>query len=208
MNARFPRSIAWSKADPFGAELVEVRLEHDGLAASGVALGSAPLPYRLDYTLETVPPFVTARLVVKSRGDAWARSLDLRRASSGAWEETWNEEGRPGVPLRRERTDLAALSGALDVDLGLSPLFNTMPVLRHGLLQAGDGSVDLVMAWVSVPDLSVHRSLQRYAFVRHLDGGRSVIRFESIASDGIVTDITYDADGFVVDYPGIATRMR
>ena len=63
------------------------------------------------------------------------------------------------------------------------------------------------MAWVSVPDLSVHRSPQRYTFLRGLDDGRSVVRFESVASDGFKADITYDTDGLVVDYPGIATRI-
>jgi uncharacterized protein len=206
MDPCSPRAITWSKADPFGAEFVEVRLGRDELGARGVALGSAPLPYRLDYTFETVSNFVTARLVVSARGDGWARSLDLRRTGSGDWEETWEEGGVPHVPLQRSTTDVAALSGALDIDLGLSPFFNTMPVLRHGLLRGGK-SIDFVIAWVSVPDLGVHRSLQRYSFVRETGDKRSVVRFESLATDGFVADITYDAEGFVVDYPGIGTRL-
>ncbi len=47
------RSIAWSKAEPFGAEFVEVVIESDLLTAQGVAIGSAPTPYRLDYELAT-----------------------------------------------------------------------------------------------------------------------------------------------------------
>lgn len=199
------RSIAWSKADPFGAEFVEVRLGRDELSAAGVALGSAPVPYRLDYTFETTRAFVTARLRVTARGDRWVRALDLRRTDSGAWEATWEEDGvfpvGPG-----ETSEVAALSDALDVDLGLSPFFNTMPVLRHGLHRSG-GSVDFVMAWVSVPDFAVHRSPQRYSFVRAIDDERSVVRFESTAGDGFAADVTYDAVGFVVDYPGIGTRM-
>jgi uncharacterized protein len=81
-----------------------------------------------------------------------------------------------------------------------------MPVLRHGLHRSG-GSVDFVMAWVSVPDLAVHRSPQRYSFVRAIDDQRSVVRFESTSGDGFVADIVYDAAGLVVEYPGIGTRM-
>jgi hypothetical protein len=199
------RSIAWSKADPFGAEFVEVRLARDELSAVGVALGSAPAPYRLDYTFETTSAFVSARLHVTARGDRWVRALDLRRTDSGAWEATWEEDGvcpvGPGAT-----SEIAALSDALDVDLGLSPFFNTMPVLRHGLHRSG-GSVDFVMAWVSVPDLEVHRSRQRYSFVRVIDDQRSVVRFESTSGDGFVADIVYDADGLVVDYPGIGRRI-
>ncbi len=201
------RSLGWSKAEPFGAEFVEAEIESDLLAARGVAIGSAPALYRLDYELATGPGFVTTRLAVTAHGDGWMRSLDLRRAPSGVWEETWKETGVCGALGPRPPTDLNGLAGAIDVDLGLSPLLNTPPVLRHDLLRS-EGSVDLAMAWVSVPDLAVHRSPQRYSFVRTLDEQRSVVRFESLADDGFKADITYDADGFVLDYPGIGTRIR
>jgi hypothetical protein len=201
------RRVGWSKAEPFGAEFAEVQIESDRLTARGVAIGSTPALYRLDYELETGPRFVTVRLVVTARGDGWMRSLDLRRAPSGVWQETWKEDGDCRVVGSRVATDLDGLAGALDVDLGLSPLLNTPPVLRHGLLR-GAGSVDFVMAWVSVPDLAVHRSPQRYSFVRATDDERSVVRFESLTDDGFEADITYDAEGFVLDYPGIGTRIR
>ena len=82
----------------------------------------------------------------------------------------------------RGPTDFDGLAGALDVDLGLSPLLNTPPVLRDGVLRDG-GNVDFVMAWVSVPGLTVHRSPQRYSFVRTIDDGRSVVRFDSLADE-------------------------
>jgi hypothetical protein len=201
------RRVGWSKAEPFGAEFAEVEIESDRVTASGVAVGSAPALYRLDYELETSPGFVTVRLVVTARGDGWLRSLDLRRAPSGIWAETWREDGMCRGLGARGPTDLDGLAGALDVDLGLSPLLNTPPVLRHGLLR-GPGTVDFVMAWVSVPDLAVHRSPQRYSFVRTIDDERSVVRFESLGADGFEAEITYDADGFVLDYPGIGKRIR
>jgi hypothetical protein len=200
------RSVAWSKRDPFGAEYVEVELGADRIAAHGTAIGSAPLAYRLDYELETTSGFVTTRLVVTARGDGWTRTLDLRRGSSGAWEERWNEMGASRAFGPRPTADLGALAGALDVDLGLSPLFNTPPVLRHGLLRAA-GSVDYVMAWVSVPDLVVHRSPQRYTFIRSIDRERAIVRFESLGEDAFTADLTYDNEGLVLDYPGIGTRL-
>jgi len=57
--------------------------------------------------------------------------------------------------------DLDACRRALDPDLGLSPLFNSMPVLRHGLHQ-GPATADFLMVWISVPNLSLHASAQRY----------------------------------------------
>ena len=41
-------AVAWSKKAPFGAEYAEVSLSSDALSASGIAIGSEPLPYRLD----------------------------------------------------------------------------------------------------------------------------------------------------------------
>ena len=206
MDLRSSRCIAWSKAEPFGAEFAEVHFGGDVLTARGVAIGSAPYPYRLDYDLEMASSFVTTRLLVTARGEGWTRALDLRRAPSGVWEETWSENGANRFLQARKATDLGALAGALDVDLGLSPLLNTPPVLRHGLSRRG-GSMDFVMAWVSVPDLTVHRSPQRYSFLRTIDDKRSLVRFESLAEDGFKADITYDAEGFVLDYPGIGTRI-
>jgi hypothetical protein len=199
--------VGWSKAEPFGAEFAVAQIDGDRLAAQGVAIGSTPAVYRLDYELETGPRFVTVRFTVTARGDGWMRSLDLRRGPSGTWEETWKEDGVCRVLGLRGATDLDGLAGALDVDLGLSPLLNTPPVLRHGLLR-GNGAVDFVMAWVSVPDLAVHRSPQRYSFVRTIDNARCGVRFESLGDDGFEADITYDADGFVLDYPKIGRRIR
>jgi hypothetical protein len=81
-----------------------------------VALGSTPLPYRLDYTFETVSDFVTARLVVSARGEGWARSLDLLRMGIRRLGRDVGDDGISCVPLRGASTDLAARSGALDVD--------------------------------------------------------------------------------------------
>ena len=62
------------------------------------------------------------------------------------------------------------------------------------------------MAWISVPDLSVHESGQRYTFIR-AEGAYSVIRYEATDSD-FAADITFDRDGLVVEYPGIGSRIQ
>lgn len=195
-------SVAWVKDDPVGVEFAEVQIGDDQLAAAGVAIGSGPAPYRLDYRLETEAGFVTSRLRVASRGQGWRRTLDLRRSVSGAWEAERVAEGQALPETPGDEPGL--LAGALDCDLGFSPLTNSMPVLRHGLL-AGGGPVELLMAWVSVPELGVYRSRQRYSFVR-ADAGRTLIRYEAV--DGTFTaDISFDARGLVLDYPGIGRRL-
>nr|WP_238431772.1 putative glycolipid-binding domain-containing protein [Streptomyces cavernae] len=82
----------------------------------------------------------------------------------------------------------------------MCPLTNTMPVLRHSLHRT-PGERDFLMAWVSVPDLTVSPSPQRYT---HLAPHR--VRFTSLDSD-FRSDLTFDPDGLVVDYPGLAHRL-
>ncbi len=199
------RTVAWSKDDPVGAEIASVALLPDRMQASGVAIGSDPEPYRLDYQLETREGFVTARVLVTARGDGWSRRLELTRSGAAGWNADVSQEG--DISLPEAGGDLTGLAEALDPDLGLSPLFNTMPVLRHRIHD--DGAAEFLMVWISVPDLSLHPSPQRYSHLETRAGGERLIRFEAVGDgDDFVADLIYDADGLVVDYPGIATRIR
>jgi hypothetical protein len=194
------RAVAWVKEDPFGVEFVEVRLSGDRLSARGTAIGTEPVPYRLDYRLVTGLRFATSRLRVAACGEGWRRTLDLRRQPSAAWTVSYEADGESVPPP----IDREGLSAALDCDLGLSPLTNSMPVLRHDLLRGG-GPIDFRVAWISVPDLAVHLEVQRYRFIRY-DGDESVIRFET-ADGSFAADLTFDPDGLVRDYPGLARRL-
>ena len=196
------RAVGWVKDDPFGVEFAEISLASDRLSATGVAVGTSPVAYRLDYELETTAGFVTSRLRVWSRGQGWHRALELRRDATGRWELEAEQEGELDLPA--SGGDPAALADALDCDLGLSPVTNLMPILRHNLLSGG-GPVELTAAWVSVPDLRVRADGQRYS---HLRSGPShhLLRYE--ATDGSFSaEITVDSVGIVVDYPSIARQL-
>jgi uncharacterized protein len=180
------RALAWSGVEEWLAEHARVELTSDGLLARGVQLGAAPEPYRLDYHLDVPHGWITRRLEVEASGHGWRRAIVLERDFAGAWT----------VDGRRD----AELDGALDCDLAFSPLTNAMPILRHGLHEGG-GSHDFAMAWVSVPDLQVHRSLQRYEHVRP-----GVVRYVAVDGD-FTAELELDADGLVVRYPRLAERV-
>lgn len=201
MNGR-RRAVGWVKDDPFGVEYADIELSADRLRAEGVAIGTRPVPYRLDYCVETAAGFATSLLRVTSRGERWRRTLDLRHDGAGVWALSAGEDG--DVELAPAGGDPTRLAGALDCDLGLSPVTNLMPLLRHELLSGG-GPVELITAWVSVPDLGVRRDGQRYSHIRR-GPDHDVVRYE--ATDGsFAADITVDRDGIVIDYPGIARRL-
>jgi hypothetical protein len=190
----------WAKDDPFGTELAEITLGDGALTARSFAIGSDPEPYRLDLELTTGEGYVTSRLVLDSAGAGWSRHLVLERSAAGVWSCTTVAHG--GSHLGAPGGDMAVLAEALDCDVGLSPLTNTMPVLRHRLHER-DGTVDFVMAWVAVPGLQVTASRQRYHFVAR-DGDRRVVHFSDPTFEA---DIDFDQNGIVADYPGIARRV-
>lgn len=193
----------WAKEEPFpGSELADVTVGEDSLSAKGIAIGTNPVPYRLEYELTTTEGFVTDRLVVRTEGKDWSRELDLRRLSSGDWTWEAGSEGDADLPWMGESRRGA--EGALDSDLGLSPLTNSMPILRHRLHEGG-GPIDFLMAWVSVPDLAVHPSRQRYTFLRQESATR-IVRYES-RGGSFVADLRVDDDGLVIDYPALARRI-
>ncbi|WP_217207952.1 putative glycolipid-binding domain-containing protein [Streptomyces sp. AC550_RSS872] len=178
------RVITWEVSESEGIETAWVDFDDDALRGRGRAVGTVPEPYWISYELDTAEAFVTRRLRVTVESAGGVRRLDLRHDGAGRW--TVDGEHLPGV------------DGALDCDLGLCPLTNTMPILRHRLHLAS-GEREFLMAWVSVPDLAVLPARQTYT---HL--GRHRIRF---VSDDFRRDITFDEEGFVVEYPGLATQL-
>jgi len=199
------RLLAWIGPEPHRVDVAAVRLGSDHLSAHGT---STARDHTTEYRLHTDTGWVTRRLEVRTRGDGWTRTLLLERSADGTWSAHRAVEGT----ARTDEDDdarLPDLTGALDCDLGLCPLTNTMPVLRHDLVRrAHEGartSVNLIMAWVSVPDLTVHASSQTYSPLHPVDpGGGAVLGF---SSEGFATVIEVDADGLVVAYPGIALRI-
>jgi hypothetical protein len=180
------RLLVWRGVEEWLAESAEVQLGERGLTAAGTQLGEEPRPYRLDYELTTRDRWVTESLMLEARDSAGARRLELRREPDGGW--------------RANGEAVVAVNGALDCDLQFSPLTNAMPILRDRLLGGGEPK-EYLMAWVSVPDLTVTPSPQRYEPIdaRH-------VRFVSLDSD-FKADLELDEDGLVMYYPRLAERV-
>jgi uncharacterized protein len=193
------QTVIWRGLDGFRAEYCDVSLYADRLLARGIQIGVDPQPYRVQYALDTASGFDTARLTVDAQGEGWSRRLDLIRDSRAGWHVTADGQGTDELP--DPGCEPADIAEARDCDLGFSPLTNSMPVLREGL-RDGRGPVDLIMAWVSVPDLRVIRSEQRY---EPIDERR--VRYVGRHRD-FVGELELDDDGLVVVYPGLAERVE
>ncbi len=197
------RLVVWSGLDSWRAEVAALDLEGDAVVATGTQIGIDPLAYRLDYRLRAGPAFITQTLAVDVAGESWSRRVRLVRHPDGSWSCECEEEGEVGLP--RPGGDVDVVRGALDCDLARSPLTNLMPVRRHRLHEQ-PGEADFLMAWVSVPDLGLHPSEQRYEHVRR-DDDRAVVRYVGRHRD-FVGDLVFDQDGIVEVYPDLARRVR
>jgi hypothetical protein len=169
--------VEWNGVGSPSVEHLDLVQSPDGYRARSIVdLG----PERIEYAVDLAPDWTFAALVLRSsRG----RRLDIAR-HDGAW--TVDTEPRPD------------LDEAVDIDLSFSPFTNTLPVRR---LSLADGeSADIVTAYVEAGSFRVSADPQRYT---RLAVDR--YRYESRDSD-FVAELTVDADGLVIDYPGLFTR--
>jgi hypothetical protein len=196
-----PRALMWTRTDTPGAEHVVFDDRH-GLVAHGVQIAVDPVPYTCRYELYTDESWATARFTATAEGAGWMRTVRMERAA-GRWRVTTAEQGQFAGALKPAASSAAHAPGiedpdrledVLDVDLGGSPLTNTLPLKRLRLT----GTATVATAWVLPPSLAVVREEQTYT---RLSENR--VRY---ASDSFEADIELDERGYVRDYPGLATR--
>ena len=131
------------------------------------------------------------------RVDSLARAEGTQVGAT--YEARWRLDGdRLDVEVVGAGRRTVELGDADLFDLFASPFFNSLPVMRDGLLEHGPAR-DYVMRFVTLPDLEVVPSEQRY----EPRGGR-VVRY---SSGSFAADIAFDADGFVTSYEGFLERI-
>jgi hypothetical protein len=108
------------------------------------------------------------------------------------------EEDLLKLELVGERTLEVRLENLDFFDLGLSPLFNSLPIWRDRVLENGVGR-DYVMRFVSVPELEVTESEQWYEPL-----GSRRLRYRS---GDFAAELEFDDDGIVLFYEGLAERV-
>jgi uncharacterized protein len=84
-------------------------------------------------------------------------------------------------------------------DVFASPFFNSLPVVRDELLDGAGPPRDYEMRFVTLPELEVVRSEQRYE-----PRGDRIVRY---ASGSFAADIEFDRDAFVTRYEGFLERV-
>src|SRR5256885_301175 len=166
MMTVLPRALIWQRLDVTGAEQVSFD-DRSGLVARGVAMAADPVPYACRYDLVTDDAWATARFEATAEGAGWLRSVRMERAA-GRWRVTTAEQGDLDAAVRAAGRAAQPPPGCedpdeldLDVDLAGSPLTNTLPLRRLGLLGAAAGtSRTVTAAWVLLPSPAGGRASQ------------------------------------------------
>lgn len=194
--------ITWAALDGSRLEAVRLGLGGRGMRATGAVVALAGHDqdqdqghdqgheaYSVSYTLATDEAGLLARLAVRATTAGGERHVNLSRSDEGMWLVDHGAGAR--------RTDF---DGAVDVGLTRSPLFTAMPVRRVGLHRT-PRECELAVVFVGLPSLRVELVRQSYRTVSV--GERPVVAF---SGGGVEAELTLDAEGVVVDYPGLARR--
>ena len=190
MRAKSLEAI-WRPWDGRGLEHLRLRVGESGVEADGIVIGEEDgAAFRARYVIVCYPGWRT-REVILDPLDGRA-SLHLRSDGEGNWSDA---SGR----------SIPELKGCTDVDLSATPFTNTLPIRRLDLGQ--EESSGIAVVYVDVPNQRLDTSKQRYTCLERNAGG-GLYRYEDEGSfRGFTADLPVDADGLVLDYPGIFRRI-
>lgn len=186
---RWPSVLTWRAHNGSRMESVRVLLNGNRIRAAGRIIAGATQDHEAfsaSYDLVTDENGVTKRLSLRSTIASGERHASIARDEENYW---LIDAGTTHVR--------STFGGALDVDMVLSPFFNTLPIRRYGLAHSSE-DIQVPVVYVRLPDLLVQEASLTYS------SGPDGIHVLSPVSSATVT---VDSDGFVLDYPGLAERI-
>jgi uncharacterized protein len=181
----------WRPWDGRGLDHLRLRVGESGVEADGLVIGEKDgVAFRARYVIRCDPGWRTREVIV----DPLDRRDSLHLSSDG--EGGWSDASGRSIP---------ELKGCTDVDLSATPFTNTLPIHRLDLGQGESSEIEVV--YVDVPKMRLGPSEQRYTCLERNAGG-GLYRYDDEGSfRGFTADLPVDADGLVLDYPGIFRRM-
>ena len=187
------RQIMWSPWTGPGLEHLHLRQRQEDNVADSLILGvEEQRPFRVRYEIHCDQQWrLRAAYLALLSGSS--QSLHLFTDGEGAW----TTESGETIP---------SLKGCLDVDISATPFTNTLPIRRLAL-QPGS-SATLNMVYIAIPQMQIKVAEQRYTCLE-VTSSEGRYRYESLASgvSWFTAELVVDADGLVLDYPGLFRRV-
>jgi hypothetical protein len=185
--SRQTREIMWRRVnDNLSFEQARIVIHAAGAEISGIVLAAQDgFPLHVDYRIECDASWQTRRVDVAQSLRGTFTAIRLEHDGQGRW--------------LRDGADDNTLLGCTDVDLGISPSTNALPVNRLRLPVGSGKEIDA--AWVRFPELTVSPARQSY---RHL--AEREYEYKSLAS-GFTASIIVDEGGLPIEYSGVWSRV-
>ena len=185
-------NLYWQADRWLALEHRHLREDENEIHADGLMVGAFDgAPLRLRYELECDHSWRTTAVV---------RVIDLNTGEHIELQHTRVDGWRDS-----RVTSQAALVGAIDVDIAATPFTNTLPIRRLKLDPEQAEEITVVYLAVT-PSLSFRPVHQRYTRLTSTPAGDRYL-YESLESE-FKRELIVDADGFVLDYPGIWRRAE
>jgi hypothetical protein len=184
---RQTREIMWRRVnDNLSFEQARIVTDAVGAEISGTVLAAQDrFPLHVDYRIECDASWQTRRVHIAQSLRGTLTEIRLERDGHGRW--------------LRDGAEDNTLRGCTDVDLGISPSTNALPMNRLRLAVGAGKEIDA--AWVRFPELTVAPARQSY---RHL--AQREYEYKSVAS-GFTALIVVDEGGLPIDYTGVWSRV-
>ncbi len=183
--------VWWTPLEPPGLEQLYLVESETGVVADGLVLGmEGATPFRLRYQVWMDLDW-NVRECLLNVGERQGQSLHMYADGQGHWTDA-------------EGSTYSSLDGCLDLDISCTPFTNTLPIRRLALTPGE--SADLLVAYLTVPDLTIRLARQRYTCLSRTTSG-GVYRYEGLETN-FTADLPVDALGLVIDYPGIWKRVE
>jgi hypothetical protein len=185
---RLERAVYWGRLDTPGGEHCALWATDEGWELRGLAVAAVDgRPIAVRYVVVCDAGWRTRRVAFTAESGGERRGLRLTVDDEQRW---WQGSG-----------EVIAVRGCIDVDLGISPSTNTLPIRR--LAPAAGDIAELRAAWIRFPDLSIETLAQRYTRL-----GSRVYRYESRHADRTVyaAELTVDDLDLVERYADVWVR--
>ncbi|MEP1835877.1 MAG: putative glycolipid-binding domain-containing protein [Hyphomonas sp.] len=183
--------VRWQAWNGNGLEHCVVEINDGGMTLSGAVVGARETKYGAFYSVRTDELFRTREVRVQY---ASGPVLHVEADGRGSWLDLV------------AGSSLEHLDGCIDVDIGVTPATNTLPIKRLNL--SANESREILAAYVPLPsqieDTFVPtRAEQRYTCI---EVGK-LYRYEGLFRN-FTAELEIDRAGIVLDYPDTFKRLR